>query len=122
MHSNSLGLAAVMAIAGLAVMAPVAGCGDDGATTSTSSGGGETCGNGVVDRNEACDDGNTMSGDGCEADCSFTCDNKSPETGDAKCDDGNPCNGAETCGDDHACAPGMKADDGSSCGAGKICI
>ena len=127
MHSNSLGLAAVMAIAGLAVMAPVAGCGGDDATTSTGAGGaggagGETCGNAVVEGNEACDDGNNVSGDGCETDCSYTCDNKSPDTGDAKCDDGNPCNGAETCSDAHVCAPGMNADDGSSCGAGKICI
>jgi len=133
MHSNSLGLAGMMAIAGLAVMAPVAGCGSDGATTSTGAGGtggaggaggggGETCGNTVVDGNEACDDGNTMSGDGCEADCSFTCDNKNPDTGDAKCDDGNPCNGAETCSDAHVCAPGMNEDDGASCGGDKICV
>ncbi|MDI1443583.1 DUF4215 domain-containing protein [Polyangium sp. 6x1] len=133
MHSNSLGLAALMAIAGLVVMAPVAGCGGDDAINTTGpggaggaggagGGGGETCGNGVVDANEACDDGNSVSGDGCEADCSYTCDNKNPDTGDAKCDDGDPCNGAETCGDDHACAPGVNEVDGDSCGAGKICI
>ena len=130
MHSNSLGIAAMMAVAGLAVIAPVAGCGGDGAVTSTGAGGAggaggggdERCGNAVVDGNEACDDGNSVSGDGCEADCAYTCDNKSPDTGDAKCDDGNPCNGAETCSDDHVCAPGMNADDGSSCGAGKLCV
>ncbi|MDI1476522.1 DUF4215 domain-containing protein [Polyangium sp. y55x31] len=111
-------------------MAPVAGCGDDGANTSTGpggtggagGGGGERCGNAVVEGDEACDDGNDVSGDGCEADCSYSCDNKNPDTGDAKCDDGDPCNGAETCSDGHVCTPGMNADDGSSCGSGKICI
>ncbi|WP_240807690.1 DUF4215 domain-containing protein [Polyangium spumosum] len=131
MFSNSLGLGALMAIAGLGVMAPVAGCGGDGAVTSTgpgggggggAGGGGETCGNAVVDGDEACDDGNDVSGDGCEADCSYSCDNKNPDTGDTKCDDGDPCNGAETCGDDHACAPGVNEEDGSSCGDSKICI
>lgn len=32
------------------------------------------CGNGTVDVGEACDDGNTVSTDGCEADCSPTCE------------------------------------------------
>ncbi len=49
------------------------------------------CGNGVVDPPEECDDGNTVSGDGCESDCTFTC------TEDADCDDLLACNGEETC-------------------------
>src|SRR5262249_40959657 len=37
------------------------------------------CGNGVVDPGEACDDGNSVSGDGCEPDCTPTpCDPQSP--------------------------------------------
>lgn len=32
------------------------------------------CGNGVVDPGEACDDGNTVDTDGCQADCSLTCE------------------------------------------------
>src|SRR5262252_4052633 len=30
-----------------------------------------TCGNGIVDPGEQCDDGNTVSGDGCRQDCSL---------------------------------------------------
>jgi len=127
MDSNSLGLAALVAIAGLVVMAPLEGCSDSGANTSsgpggTGGGGGAACGNGTVDGDEVCDDGNMVSGDGCETDCSFSCDNANPDTGDKKCDDGNPCNGVETCKDTHACAPGTNADDGSVCDGTKICV
>ncbi|MDC3961666.1 DUF4215 domain-containing protein [Polyangium jinanense] len=133
MQSNSRGLVALVALAGLALMAPVAGCGGDespitptgsggaGGTGGEGGGGGATCGNGVLEGNEACDDGNKAAGDGCELDCSFTCDNTNPDTGDAKCDDGNPCNGAETCSDKHTCDPGPNAADGTTCGASKIC-
>ncbi|MBL0044388.1 MAG: T9SS type A sorting domain-containing protein [Flavobacteriales bacterium] len=31
-----------------------------------------TCGNGVIDAGEACDDGNLVNGDGCDANCMFT--------------------------------------------------
>ncbi|HVK64403.1 MAG TPA: DUF4215 domain-containing protein [Polyangium sp.] len=135
MQSNSRGLAAVMTLAGLALMGLVAGCsGDETPITSTGTGGtggeggmggaggGEpVCGNGVVEGTEACDDGNTVVGDGCETDCSFSCNNATPATGDAKCDDGDPCNGAETCSDKHACEPGANAPNGSDCGTGKVC-
>jgi len=43
------------------------------------------CGNGILDEGEVCDDGNTESLDGCDADCSFTC------TEDAHCDLGTVC-------------------------------
>ncbi|HRI67127.1 MAG TPA: DUF4215 domain-containing protein [Polyangium sp.] len=123
MHWNSLGLGSRIAFAALAVAASIAGCGGDVSVTSTSAGGNEAkCGNGVVETNEVCDDGNDVSGDGCEADCSFSCDNAKPETGDVKCDDGNLCNGTETCSDMHACLSGMTAPDGAACGTGKICI
>jgi len=131
-----------MALVGLAVTAPFAGCGgDEISVTSTGSGGkgGDggsiaeggmgggggpvgVCGDGKIEGLEACDDANMVSGDGCEADCNFTCNNKSPATGDAKCDDADPCNGAETCQDDHTCAPGLKAPDGTACANGNICI
>ncbi|MBK9266451.1 MAG: DUF4215 domain-containing protein [Polyangiaceae bacterium] len=120
--SNSLGFMARMGLAGLVVMASVAGCEGDVATTSTGSGGSVKCGNAVVEGDEACDDGNDVSGDGCEADCSYSCDNSTPETGNVKCDDGNWCNGPETCSDAHVCTPGQNADDGTSCGNGQICI
>jgi cysteine-rich repeat protein len=43
----------------------IVGCGN-------SSNNGAKCGDGVVQAPEACDDGNTMAGDGCEADCTMT--------------------------------------------------
>lgn len=125
MHSKSLGFATILSIAGLALAASMSGCGGgDPVIASGGAGGsqGEKCGNGTVEGKEACDDGNTMGGDGCEADCSFTCDNSSPATGDMKCDDGDACNGTETCSDTHTCTPGKTMADGSACGAGKICV
>lgn len=49
------------------------------------------CGNFVVETGEDCDDGNDVTGDGCERDCTFSC------TADADCADGNVCTGNETC-------------------------
>ncbi|MFK7989608.1 MAG: DUF4215 domain-containing protein [Sandaracinaceae bacterium] len=49
------------------------------------------CGDGVVGGEEACDDGNTDAGDGCEPDCTYTCE------GDEGCLDDQYCNGEETC-------------------------
>lgn len=71
-----------------------------------------SCGDGTPDPNEECDDGNTTSGDGCEPDCTYTCES------DADCDDGNPCNGEETCNTtDHTCTAGdaLDCDDGDPC-------
>ncbi len=66
------------------------------------------CGNGAVEDGEDCDDGNDVAGDGCEPDCSWTCEL------DADCDDGNGCNGTETC-DGHLCVDGTPLPDGSNC-------
>ncbi len=56
------------------------------------------CGDGVVENFESCDDGNTLPGDGCDADCNVepTCPNGIVEGGEA-CDDGNmvPGDGCE---------------------------
>lgn len=66
-----------------------------------------TCGNGLVEASEVCDDGNLVNGDGCDANCTPTgCGNgivTAPET----CDDGNTSGGdgcsatckIEGCGD-----------------------
>lgn len=43
------------------------------------------CGNGIVNTDEDCDDGNAVNGDGCENDCSFTCED------DLDCDDDDVC-------------------------------
>jgi len=51
------------------------------------------CGNGNPDPGEACDDDNTMSGDGCDANCTLTaCGNGIVTAGEA-CDDGNNIDG-----------------------------
>ena len=52
------------------------------------------CGNGTLDPGEACDDGNTASGDGCDAQCALEtdCGNGALE-GIEECDDGNTASG-----------------------------
>src|SRR5262245_30314248 len=55
------------------------------------------CGNGNVDTNEACDDSNNASGDGCRGDCGKieACGDGALDEGEA-CDDGNQ-NSADGC-------------------------
>jgi len=66
---------------------------DTGATTAdfecaggvlSIGGGGPTCGDGVVESPEVCDDGGTATGDGCDASCEvetgWTCDGADPTT------------------------------------------
>ncbi|MFH2005061.1 MAG: DUF4215 domain-containing protein [bacterium] len=66
-----------------------ASCGDD-------DGGNGVCGDGVLDTGEQCDDGNTVSGDGCSATCqnegTQECGNGDLE-GTEECDDGNTTDG-----------------------------
>jgi len=53
------------------------------------------CGNGILEGSEQCDDGNTISGDGCSSTCqleSAVCGNGIVE-GSEQCDDGNLVNG-----------------------------
>ena len=52
------------------------------------------CGNGVVERGEQCDDGNTTAGDGCDAACRVEpiCGDGVIDAGE-ECDDGNNDNG-----------------------------
>ena len=80
----------------------VYGCGDD-----ATSGGyyGSICGNGVVEDGEACDDGNSVSGDGCSTDC------KAIEPGYV-CYEGKPCEQVSG-----VCGNG-KVDDGEACDDG----
>ncbi|MEZ4293848.1 MAG: DUF4215 domain-containing protein [Polyangiaceae bacterium] len=97
--------------------------GTGGAGGSTGGTGGAidpVCGDGILTPPELCDDGNTLIGDGCDNDCSFSCTKGTPQ-GDAKCDDDDPCNGAETCADTHVCIPGTSQPDGTPCGEAKIC-
>jgi cysteine-rich repeat protein len=84
------------------------------------------CGDGVVDVGEGCDDGNTLSGDGCSSTCEVetthpVCGNGVLEVGEA-CDDGNTTNGdgcSSTCTLESVCGngivePGEQCDDGNT--------
>ena len=65
------------------------------------------CGDGIIEGAEACDDGNTRSGDGCATDCTLECGWECPPgtlcraakcgdgkvAGDEQCDDGNTTDG-----------------------------
>jgi cysteine-rich repeat protein len=63
------------------------------------------CGDGVLGPGEECDDGNTMSGDGCDPACRvepcYSCAGQpsvcSPLPDGSACDDGLFCNGTDTC-------------------------
>ena len=70
------------------------------------------CPDGLVDAGEECDDDNSIADDGCEPDCTFTCEL------DEDCQDGNACNGAESCDvASHTCSGGSApmCDDGDAC-------
>lgn len=70
----------------------------------------DTCGNGAPETGEECDDGNLVPDDGCEADCTWTCE------GDPECADTRFCNGAETCDvGTHTCAAGTPPAEGTPC-------
>lgn len=79
------------------------------------------CGDGFIETRmadggappEICDDGNGISGDGCDADCTYSC---TTATATEDCDDDLLCNGTETCDEGtHACARGSDAADGTEC-------
>ncbi len=85
---------------------------EDGGTGAGDAGriGELTCGDGIVDELEQCDDGNFNELDGCTTLCEFTC----VEDGD--CDNLNDCDGDEICVD-HACDESdPELDDGAPCG------
>jgi cysteine-rich repeat protein len=76
--------------------------------------GGGNCGDGVRERNETCDDGNTVSGDGCSRACQIEANYECPE-------DGKPCINRAVCGNgiltsDEICDDGNK-DSGDGCAA-----
>lgn len=83
------------------------------------------CGNGTKEAGEECDDGNTTSGDGCEASCRATlnfCGNGKVEGAEA-CDDGNTTNG-DGCQNDCTATPAMgdggRLDGGATDGGGGV--
>ncbi len=79
------------------------------------------CGDMFVDAlaGEQCDDGNDAADDGCNPDCTLTCDV------DGDCDDGNVCNGVERCNTaSRVCEYGAAPSDHPVCtigGAAGIC-
>jgi len=79
-----------------------------------------SCGDGVVEGSEECDDGNTTNGDGCNNDCTFSCVS-TDSTRD--CASSNACVTGSTCDDTtHTCSTGTTVTDGTSCGSGEICV
>ena len=100
----------------------VVGCATDSSSTNVE---GSVCGDGVVDPDvgEVCDDGNTVSGDGCSADCKSTevCGNGIKDKGEA-CDDGNKVSGdgcSANCKSREYCGNGI-LDPGEECDNGNF--
>jgi cysteine-rich repeat protein len=92
-----------------------------------------SCGDGVLDPNEQCDDGNNVSGDGCSAACELetTCGDGVIGAGE-QCDDGNTTSGdgcSATCQLETVCGNGIvegveQCDDGNTVsgdGCSSIC-
>jgi cysteine-rich repeat protein len=69
-----------------------------------------TCGNGILEAGEACDDGNSVGGDCCASNCQF-------EAAGTLCADNLFCNGIESCDGAGFCQAGspLNCDDGVSC-------
>lgn len=101
----------------------VYGCGDD-----ATSGGyyGSICGNGVVEDGESCDDGNSVGGDGCSADCKAIepgyvcyegkpCEQVSGVCGNGKVDDGEACDDGNQVSGDGCSADCKKVESGCKC-------
>ncbi len=85
------------------------GGGTDGGTDTDIPG--ELCGNGRIDRGEACDDGNNAAGDGCAPDCTLetSCGDGVLDRGE-QCDDGNNAAGdgcAPDCTREPECGNGI---------------
>lgn len=80
------------------------------------------CGNGVVDQGEACDDGNTVSGDGCSADClsNERCDNAIVDRNE-QCDCGIDGNMNPDCAGPNSATGGLcRLDCNLHCGDGVV--
>src|SRR5699024_9741992 len=87
-------------------------CGDSDCSAAKVRG---VCGDGVLSADEACDDGNTRDGDGCDASCLAV------ESGYSCSPPGAPCHVVALCGDglvasNELCDDGNR-DDGDGCSA-----
>ena len=72
------------------------------ATAATPTARATGCGNGIQTAGEACDDGNLVDGDGCDANCTVTGCGNGIQSASEPCDDGNVVNGD---GCDNNCTP-----------------
>ncbi|MDC0743151.1 DUF4215 domain-containing protein [Polyangium mundeleinium] len=109
-----------------ALMAALAGCPDDaplppdttgGAGNGGSGGMASSCGDGILDMGETCDDGNNTDGDGCSAcavDACYTCDANAPSACTPKAA-GEACEGTKLCNEAGQC---VECIDNSQCGTG----
>ncbi len=92
--------------------------GTNGGTNGGNGGNGAVCGNGIIESGETCDDGNTISGDGCSSTCQSegapsSCDGTWDQT---DIDDGNVCDGGANCLANCVCQVGYIADGSGGCG------
>jgi cysteine-rich repeat protein len=75
-----------------------------------------TCGNGIVNAGEQCDDGNKVNGDGCNTNCTFSCQNPATDCAAASVCMKQTCTGA------HVCQQAADtAQNGALCSAGHVC-
>jgi len=78
------------------------------------------CHDGLIGIQEDCDDQNTVSGDGCDNDCKFTCITTDPVR---NCTPLDACEGLGVCDDTtHTCSGATPLPDGTVCDAGKVCV
>jgi cysteine-rich repeat protein len=101
----------VLAVFAVSACAPV-DSGDGGGTPDA--GAGNTCGNGILETGEECDDGNTRNRDGCDRNCENEGGDRCGDgevTGNEQCDDGNTIPGD---GCDQRCRNENQADGNDS--------
>jgi len=77
-----------------------------------------TCGNGAVEAGEQCDDGNTVSGDGCSATCQTEA--PAPRCGDGTVDAGEQCDDGNTVSGDGCSATCQNEVAPPQCGNGTV--
>jgi cysteine-rich repeat protein len=74
-----------------------------------------SCGNGIVESAEECDDGNLDDSDGCDGNCRFTCVSTDPDRNNCR----NDCNPTSVCDDaTHMCVDGNPLPDDTICDSG----
>ncbi|WP_437736791.1 CARDB domain-containing protein [Sorangium sp. So ce1335] len=80
------------------------------------------CGDGVLGRGEACDDGNVLNGDCCSALCAIEPPTVLCRPSGSLCDPGEYCDGAGRCPDDVRLPDGARCDDSDLCNGIELCF